>query len=717
MTRDQPLREDFWCMCSFDLGRAELDSNEPVVAGSYTSRMLTYTSGHPIDDSGYVKVVFRHVADFGTPQFTNPSEPNYCTIETTGDCRIVPRWDSKGHTRPWSQALYLQIRFGYLDGGECIRIIFGDRSQGSPGWRMQTFCEETFEFKVFVDPIATYVFKELPQSLELNIVPGEPDRAVCIAPSQVISGESFTYSLKVEDRWGNPTGSAQRLMHSGIGSPGIDYVRATDEETGLSAVSNPINVVDKALSHARYWADFHGQSEETIGINSIDYYFRFAREFGCLDICGHQGNDFQVTDAFWDRINEVADAFYEPGKFVTFPGYEWSGNTPLGGDRNVYFKEGGGSISRSSCELLPGSLSQYPDSRTADELFRTIRRQPVDAFAFAHAGGRYADVRMHDYVEVGMEVHSAWGTFEWLAEDAFRLGYRVGICANSDGHKARPGASYPGAGEFGSYGGLTCVLAERLDREHVYAAMKARHFYATTGNRPLLEVTVSTGEKQRVVMGDVVSSAGGPVVFNVRYTGTGPVDRLEIRNGCDTLETIRPYTEGDLGSRIKVIWSGAEVRGRNRMACWDGMLSLRDNRLTEVKTINFLNPERPLRCENPTELSWRSVTTGGVAGVILRLAEPDAGMLRIETEQCRAKCDVADIGLEPKVWEAGGLAKRLQVYRLPDKQKGNHVRCSIEHTNLHLGDNPLYVCVIQEDGHMAWSSPIYVFVSESQESL
>ena len=24
------------------------------------------------------------------------------------------------------------------------------------------------------------------------------------------------------------------------------------------------------------------------------------------------------------------------------------------------------------------------------------------------------------------------------------------------------------------------------------------------------------------------------------------------------------------------------------------------------------------------------------------------------------------------------------------------------------GDNPIYICVVQEDGHMAWSSPIYL---------
>ncbi len=63
-------------------------------------------------------------------------------------------------------------------------------------------------------------------------------------------------------------------------------------------------------------------------------------------------------------------------------------------------------------------------------------------------------------LETAVEVHSAWGTFEWLLQDAFEAGYRVGIVANSDGHKGRPGACYPGASFFGSYGGLTCFLAD-----------------------------------------------------------------------------------------------------------------------------------------------------------------------------------------------------------------------------------------------------------------
>ena len=42
----------------------------------------------------------------------------------------------------------------------------------------------------------------------------------------------------------------------------------------------------------------------------------------------------------------------------------------------------------------------------------------------------------------------------------------VGVVTNSDGHKGRPGASYPGAGKFGAIGGLSCFLMDKLDREN-----------------------------------------------------------------------------------------------------------------------------------------------------------------------------------------------------------------------------------------------------------
>jgi hypothetical protein len=698
-------------MQHIETGSASIQPPGPVVAGSFQHIIFTYTAGHPIDDTGYLKLVFRHVGDFGTPQFDNPTAANYCTVTTNGDCCIEPRWDPKGHTRPWGQSLFLKIMSGFLKRGEKIVIIFGDRTGGSPGWQIQTFCEHSFEFKTLVDPIATYEFKEIAESPTLRIVPGQSSRAVCIAPSQVIINKDFYYFLKLEDQWGNPTEIPLKIHHTGFSQMGIKTISIRDEKTELQAESNPIEILEEDEPLHPYWADFHGQSEETIGSNSIKDYFVFARDYALFDIAGHQGNDFQISDDFWETINETTRNFYLPDSFVTFPGYEWSGNTPLGGDRNIYFRSEGGQISRSCTDLIPEKHSAYANSPTVVELFEKLRGQTTGAFAFAHVGGRYADITMHDNdIELAVEIHSNWGTFEWLLEDALKMGYRIGICANSDGHKGRPGASYPGARKFGSLGGLTCVLAARLERESIFDALKARHCYATTGNRSLVKVYITMDNGQRAIMGDIVSYVYGKVLLSVNITGTAPIESVEIRNGLDTVGTFRPYDNNDTchGKRLKIVWSGAELRGRARMVSWDGTLQLSGNTILSARALNFWNRHHPLKLIDGNRLEWESITTGGVAGIILTLEEANTGQFEIETAQGKVSIDVNSIGIKPKTWNYGGLNKKLEIYRLPDNKSSTEISFKLPISIFHKGDNPIYVRMMQEDGHMAWSSPIYL---------
>jgi hypothetical protein len=695
-----------------DLGYAEIQNLGPVVAGAFTTVVFTYTAGHPIDDSGYLMIAFRSVSDFGTPQFNDPTAPNYCTVSTTGDCHIEPRWDPKGFKRPWSKALYLKVRKGFLNRDEQINLVFGDISNGSPGWQMQTNQVRAFELKTFVDPIATYQFKELPSSPSFPIIPGDPVKAVCVAPSQVKLNQPLIYYLKLEDYWGNPTGKPQEFQHPGWDSSGVQTITVQDEKTRLTARSNPIDVCAD-IPLRTYWADFHGQSEETVGENTIEDYFTFARDYGLLEIAAHSGNDFQVTDEFWEKINQITRQFYKPGSFVTFPGYEWSGNTPLGGDRNVYFKSEGGQITRSSTDLLPGNQTIYPNSSTASELFENLDRQDGPTpFTFAHVGGRYADIRVHDPdIELAVEIHSSWGTFEWLLDQALELGYRIGICANSDGHKGRPGASYPGAGLFGSLGGLTCVLAEKLDRESIFQALKARHFYATTGNRPLVEVNLRLSDGRNAMMGDVVELGKEEIPhLDIRVVGTAPIESVAVHNSMDLIHTLRPYDQDDLGNRVKIIWSGAEVRGRDRMANWDGNLQVAGNAITAVTPINFWNNNQPLKKKGRHQLSWKSVTTGGCAGVIITLEKPNTGRLSVDTVQRKVACQISSLGLEPKVWDCGGLQKEIRIVRLTDQRPNCEYSFCLPLTDLRADENPIYIRMTQEDGHMAWSSPLYAIL-------
>jgi hypothetical protein len=620
--------------------------------------------------------------------------------------------------------------------------------------RTQTFAEPFFEFHVLADPIACYHYVPVADQPVIAIEAGARRGFIAVLPSVIGRGETFALRIRSEDQWGNPSGKGRidvalraNLAVQGLpASLALEDGEATATVEGLSAtadgelmielvdgdghrlaVSNPMSVVEGTPPARLYWADFHAQSGETIGTNAAEDYFAFARDTAFIDMVGHQGNDFQITAAFWSELNGLYERFDEPGRFVTIPGYEWSGNTALGGDRNVFFAASGRPIRRSSHALVPDHGDLASDCHTANELFAALRRDGEDAITFAHVGGRYADIGVaHDVaIETAVEVHSSWGTFEWIVNDAFDLGYRVGIVANSDGHKGRPGAEGPGASLFGAYGGLTCLPLPELSRRAVFEALRARRHFATTGSRMRLEVAAAfAGAAERfaadpalgpteraaitrAAMGDIVHGAGDSATLSVAVSAAAPIERVEIRNGRDIVAVHRPYSPDRLGRRIRAIWSGAEYRGRFRMTAWDGRATLDGNAFERADAVNFFNPDRPLQAEGEAALSWRSITTGNFSGFDATLREARSGRLAIETPLGRIEVMVADIGYEPLVFEFGGLDRKLTLYRLPDVNPC--LDLAIEQVVPLRGDrdNPLYVSVVTEDGHQAWSSPIY----------
>ena len=79
----------------------------------------------------------------------------------------------------------------------------------------------------------------------------------------------------------------------------------------------------------------------------------------------HQANDIQVNNAFWKYLNQLTEEYHEDGRFVVFPGYEWSGSTAVGGDRNVFFWNEGQQIRRSSHTMLSDRSDLETDASTA----------------------------------------------------------------------------------------------------------------------------------------------------------------------------------------------------------------------------------------------------------------------------------------------------------------------------------------------------------------
>ncbi|MGI9510997.1 MAG: DUF3604 domain-containing protein [Geminicoccaceae bacterium] len=746
------------------LGTAVLDKSGDFEAGTYHSFTLTYTAGRfGVDDSGSIRVVFRFATDQINPQFDDPKAPGYTEVVASNNAVLQARFDPKGNIRPWDRTLQIKVVKGFMKEGDTITVRFGVTDQGGPGMRLQTFCECRYEFRVLVDPIATYNFQTLPEQPAISIIPGAPETWVAVVPSTIASGEPFSLKIKAEDTWGNPTNKAAMKLTSKANQPVENLPDLIEVERGDFATilpglvthgNGPLEITlhapdgslvtscnPAAVTHApalkSYWGDLHGQSDETLGTNSAADYFSFGRDRAFLDACAHQGNDFQMTDTFWKDLNKVTDHFNEDGAFVTLPGYEWSGNTALGGDRNVFFPVEGRTMRRSSHALIEDQGDIDTDCHTAGELFEAFaENKEWDVICFAHCGGRYADITMaHDgRFEKSVEVHSAWGTFEWIVQDAFKCGYRVGIIGNSDGHKGRPGASYPGAGWFGAVGGLTCFLMPELTRGDLIDCINSRHHYATTGGpsgRIRLDVSVSfenpatlymddpslsddceSKQSLEAMMGDIVHLPSGDAHLKMKVEAASPVRCIDLFNGLDHLECYRPFAESDLGDRIGVLWEGAEYRGRFRAVLWDGSAHFDKATVASARAVNFFNRDKKLNVSGGSELTWQSVTTGNFSGFIATLEDSKSGNIELKTALINETVALADIGYEDTVLDASDILPRgIRMFRLPNDNL--HTSASIERklTPETGKDNPFYVRVTLEDGTQAWSSPIYVFRS------
>jgi len=334
-------------------GKVKFSPKGAFEVRSFQTFHLAYSAGpYGIDDTGAIRVLFRFATDWGKLQVENPTDANYVSATASNDVSLKVTYDYDALYRPRYHGLTVKIVDGYLCEGDTIMITFGDTSAGSPGLRLQSFCQSHFEFKVAVDIYATGQFIPVRNSPTISIVPSKPALWKAVAATLRRPDEKFSLGIKAEDAWGNPTDQVEqtirlsanmtvdglpekidlprgrraiKLKGLSVREEGILRISILDRYSAVLANANPVMI--KKGPFSGYWGDLHGQSGESVGVGSAREYIEFARDLAFLDIAGHQANDFQINNAFWRHINNLTAEYNQDGKFIVFPGYEWSGNS------------------------------------------------------------------------------------------------------------------------------------------------------------------------------------------------------------------------------------------------------------------------------------------------------------------------------------------------------------------------------------------------------
>ncbi|NOY08593.1 MAG: DUF3604 domain-containing protein [Spirochaetes bacterium] len=480
------------------------------------------------------------------------------------------------------------------------------------------FTIRNYFFSLFVKDAGkevNYIRAPMTAVFLIDIIGNSVDCLRLLAPSQVLIGEPFSLTLRGQDRYGNispelprrlifrmPSGRKEMTISADmknlagaleipnfvIWEEGLFRIGVEDPDHGLSTESNPLRVLKKKSEQNLYWGLIHEHTEISDGVGSLDLYFTNLQYGSRLDFGATADHDhrWETSDEMWEMTREATRHYNEPGKFVTFLGYEWAEWRENGdGDRNVYYLD----------DDRPMYRSGDGEFDNPKKLFAALRKEKVLLIPHHTAyEGNFCDWKDHDpECERLVEIYSVWGNSEqawtegnpyplrplsWdspemikaqgldpgkiarqpcgekeigFVQHALTFGWRVGFTAGGDMHRSHPGddvrRGYP---PWDYKAGIVAVWAKELTREAIFKALYNRRCYATTSARLRLDYSLNGHP-----MGSEVYISDEPGLERARTIkvdvhGTSPIQLVELLRNNKVVYSI----PGDKKKDVTFIW-------------------------------------------------------------------------------------------------------------------------------------------------------------------
>ncbi len=190
----------------------------------------------------------------------------------------------------------------------------------------------------------------------------------------------------------------------------------------------------------------------------------------------------------------------------------------------------------------------------------------------------------------------------------------------------------PGTAVSGTRGGLTGVMSPSLDRRTVATALRARHTFATTGQRLVglswiasTPNTTSEGTLATIQQGDEMSipASNGPLQVDYRFLGQqAGWESIRAYDHSGLILDRDLQTEvGRRDSRYRISWGGARVKDRYREAIWQGQIKVINGNVRSVSRScpDDVNPEESHWIDVGGNINFRSSTSGDRDGIILEI--------------------------------------------------------------------------------------------------
>ena len=514
------------------------------------------------------------------------------------------------HWRWWINA---DVEITDFEPGDRIVITYGDTDEHPFGVRIQPWPEEKAKpFVCAVDVEGDGELRAVSGSPVCpTVVSGPPELVVVVGPSIVSLGDPFTLRASVLDRnltppsssydgpfevescgdvFADPGTEASRggssvAWHGFLGhQAGVGALRGHTslEDTGLSPpvvenpmagagcfphaaepLSNPI-LVSEDKKENLYWGDLHAQCKyhcwspsEGRGASTLTpaELHQYAREASLLDFVAICNSACPNPDnPGWEETQQAAIDAYEPGRYVTFKG--WERGLGVQGDRCLVYRE---------VEVEPNFAPPRPDEQnptSAHALLRFCRESPYQIMTINHSFMKYLDWHVYDpEIDRVIEIYSCWGSYESRNDNplnskrrpprqsamyALSLGYTPGFLAAGDSHVGYPGRSLMYADPNWCQNwkaGLAAVYAPELTREALWDAIYNRQCYGTTGARIILRFHINGEPMGSILARQPDDNALCNREIKVTVCGTDYIRRVDIMKNNGLFHRLCPKSD------------------------------------------------------------------------------------------------------------------------------------------------------------------------------
>lgn len=488
-----------------------------------------------------------------------------------------------------------------------------------------------------------------------------------------------------------------------------------------------------------YWGDLHNHNAVGYAKGSLERTYDIAKshlDFFCFTPHTHWHDmpempqqahmkwvhGFKVTADNWDKVKQMANENYKPGTFVPFIGYEWHSSSD--GDVHMIYPGDVGKLNytadikklqalakESNALLVPHHPAYKLLWRGQNWASLDVSVSPVLEI-FSEHGNAESDRSPYRYIRHSMGGRHTVNTLQWL----LKQGVKVGVVASTDDHLGYPGA----------YGeGLAAVYADELTRESVLDAIKARRTYGINMDRIALDFRLNGHW-----MGESIANATSRNIY-VKAIGKGVVDRVEILKNNEVIHREFPIDQ-PVGKnswdkpvlcRVEFGWGPWGDLNMARVCDWDFNVDVKNGKVLSVTPCFQAGPyveDKRNLVSNVTENGCNVVSytsrkqayeERATNAIILEIqGSPETTVdlsLDLPTEMTVSKT-LGELAESSDIFFTGRFtAESILMHRVVFHE---NYFTEFEFEDKGTGESTdwYYARVVQTNGSLAWSSPIWV---------